>query len=95
MTSEPLPQVLVDCALGFIASVLTRRMWLRVIACLLIPFVVSFIALGPENFSSSTAVEATGLFYTVFAFYVLLGLAASAFGALLGYVVRLALKLRT
>ena len=61
------------------------------IGSLVIPFVVAYVALGPENFSSG-AVEGSGLFYVIYAHFVKLGLVGSALGGLLGYGLQYGLR---
>ncbi len=94
MSLEPSQQLLADFVLGFISSVFSPRNWARVIACFVIPFAVSFIAMGPENFSGSTA-DGGGLVYTFFLYFAFYGMSASGLGGGLGYLVRRALKLKT
>ena len=94
MSLEPGPQLLADLILGFIASVFSPWNGVRVVACLVIPFVVSFIAFGPGNFSGDLA-DGGGLFYTMYAYFVFYGLVASGAGGGLGYLLRRTLKLKT
>ncbi len=94
MSLEPGPQLLADFILGLIVSVLSRWTWVRVVACLVIPFVVSYVAFGPANFGGSIA-DGGGLFYTFFTYFVSWGLVASGFGGGLGFLIRRVCKLKT
>jgi hypothetical protein len=93
MSLEEGPQFIADFMLGFIAGVLSRCATLRVVTCLIIPFVVPFVALGPENFSSMA--DGAGLVYIVFVRFVFVGLFVSAVGGGTGYFLRFVLKLKT
>ncbi len=93
MSLELGQQLLVDFAIGLVGSVCCRWNWARVVGCLLIPFGVSFIALGPKNFSGSMA-DGGGLVYTFFLYVAFNGLLASGLGGFLGYLARRGLKLK-
>ena len=86
-------QLVVDFGLAFVVSALSPHWAFRVIGCLGIPFLVSYIAFGPENFSPAP-VEGFGLLIMIFSYFVFLGLLASAFGTCLGYYLRMAIKHR-
>jgi hypothetical protein len=87
------PQIVADSVLAFLAGALLPKAILRIMTCLVVPGIVAYVALGPENFSSS-AVEASGLFYMFLIQFYLIGLAVSAFGGFFGYGLRMALKMR-
>ena len=81
-----------DFVLAFIVSALSRWLAVRVAVWFVVPPVVSFVALGPENFSDMA--DEGGLIYLPFAQSVILGLLVSAVGSMLGYWLRVALKLK-
>jgi hypothetical protein len=82
------PQLICDFAIALVASALIPLNALRVLVSLAVPFVVSWIAFGPD-WPASSAVEAGGLFYMIFGYFVALGLAVSGFATFVGYIFRL------
>jgi len=44
------PQIVADSVLAFVAGALLLQAVMRIAACLVIPGIVAYIALGPENF---------------------------------------------
>lgn len=86
MNLHPEYPLLSDFVLVFILSVLSPWVAVRIIFCLIIPFPVAFVALGPDNFSSMA--DGGGLIYLPFIEFVLLGIWVSAFAAVLGYWLR-------
>jgi len=75
-----------DFALGFLASILSPRAALRIITCWLIPLVLTFLALGPENIVQTSGEGS--MIWVAFCSLFLPGTVASGVGSLLGYLVR-------
>ena len=82
-----------ECAFGFIASILCPWAVLRVVMWLLIPLVVTFLVLGPQNFSHASG-EGSMIWLSFCRLY-MPGAVASGVGSLLGYVVRRYAMLRS
>ena len=81
-----IPPLFFDAVLGFIASVLSRRAALRFMAWWLIPFVVSFLAIGPRELITASG-EQSDLWLVAGGVF-MLGCVASGVGTVLGYFLR-------
>lgn len=93
MNLEPGYHLVPDLVIAFIVSALSPWVAPRVLVCFIVPPLVSFIVLGPQNFGEIA--DDAGLIYLPYFHFVGVGILISAVGAFAGYLLRAALKLKT
>jgi Na+/H+-dicarboxylate symporter len=93
-TTTPLAiRMLIDCALGFVAAMVWRQAWVRIVSALVVPFVVALFHLGPSFFLPLS--ENDRSFWSFCASFLTFGFFAATFGIALGALLRPALNMRS
>jgi len=98
--SKVIIALIFDAVIAFAVSVTLpwKGLWAaaRIITWAMIPLLVSYFAMGPENLSfSSSANEADGLFLMMFFYLCVIGLGPSTIGTMLGFILRWSLSSKT